>query len=222
MEILNPLQKELLDNFGLAPDSHLFYLTGGTALAAFYLRHRKSNDLDFFTAEENIIQPFSFSLEKELKERDFLIDRSRGLGSFVELAIKKGGKSTLIHLAQDSPFRFEPSKASNEFPKIKIDSLVDIASNKLLALFGRATLRDFIDVYFLVKEGYFTKEKLMGLSKEKDPGFDLYWLGVAFERINTFSANSADMLLLVKECEIGKLSEFFNSWRESISKDLLR
>ncbi|MBI5144835.1 MAG: nucleotidyl transferase AbiEii/AbiGii toxin family protein [Candidatus Omnitrophica bacterium] len=30
-----------------------FYLTGGTALAAYYLKHRYSEDLDFFS-EENV------------------------------------------------------------------------------------------------------------------------------------------------------------------------
>ncbi len=29
-----------------------FYLTGGTALAAFYLQHRYSEDLDFFSEKE--------------------------------------------------------------------------------------------------------------------------------------------------------------------------
>jgi predicted nucleotidyltransferase component of viral defense system len=29
-----------------------FYLTGGTALAAYYLRHRLSEDLDFFAEKE--------------------------------------------------------------------------------------------------------------------------------------------------------------------------
>jgi len=29
-----------------------FYLTGGTALAAFYLRHRHSEGLDFFSEKE--------------------------------------------------------------------------------------------------------------------------------------------------------------------------
>jgi len=54
-----------------------------------------------------------------------------------------------------------------------VDSLVDIASNKLLALFGRATLRDFIDIYFLIKKGFFTGEELIEKAKKKDPGFDL-------------------------------------------------
>ncbi|MBU0694334.1 MAG: nucleotidyl transferase AbiEii/AbiGii toxin family protein [Candidatus Omnitrophica bacterium] len=49
--VISQIQKAILDSFGQIPDSEYFYLTGGTALAYFYLKHRKSNDLDFFTAE---------------------------------------------------------------------------------------------------------------------------------------------------------------------------
>lgn len=220
MEVLSPLQKEILNEFAKVIESNLFYLTGGTALAAFYLNHRKSNDLDFFTDKEGVILPFSFRLEKALKDKNISIERLRGLHSFVELSAKRLDESTIIHIAQESPFRLEPPKESADYPGLKIDSLTDIASNKLLALFQRATLRDFVDIYFLIKENHFTAEKLMGLAKEKDPGFDLYWLGVAFERINLFSADVPDMLLLIKPCTLTELTDFFNGWREKISKEL--
>ena len=55
MQILTKLQEEMLKIFGSTQESNLFHLTGGTALAAFYLRHRLSKDLDFFTAEEEAI-----------------------------------------------------------------------------------------------------------------------------------------------------------------------
>lgn len=222
MEILSPLQKEILSEFANVPESDLFYLTGGTALAAFYLQHRKSNDLDFFTDKEGVILPFSFRLEKALKNKNISTERLRGLHSFVELSAKRIDEFTIIHLAQESPFRLEPPKESAAYPALKIDSLTDIASNKLLALFQRATLRDFIDVYFLIKENHFTAEKLMELAKEKDPGFDLYWLGVAFERINLFSTDEPDMLLLIKPSTLAELLVFFNNWRENITKELTK
>ncbi|MGB9612975.1 MAG: nucleotidyl transferase AbiEii/AbiGii toxin family protein [Candidatus Margulisiibacteriota bacterium] len=220
MEVLTQLQKEILNEFPKVSESGLFYLTGGTALAAFYLQHRKSNDLDFFTEKEDVILPFSFRLEENLKSKGTSIERLRGLHSFVELLVKKGTEMTVIHIAQEAPFRFEPPKEISEYSGLKIDSLTDIASNKLLALFQRATLRDFVDVYFLIKDNYFTKEKLMDLAREKDPGFDLYWFGVALERINFFKPNSAEMLLLIKPCTINELFIFFNNWREEISRDL--
>ncbi|MDP3956788.1 MAG: nucleotidyl transferase AbiEii/AbiGii toxin family protein, partial [bacterium] len=53
IEVLSKQQKDFLEEIGRIPylrDN--FYLTGGTALAAFYLRHRYSEDLDFFSEKE--------------------------------------------------------------------------------------------------------------------------------------------------------------------------
>jgi len=51
--ILSENQKKLLALIGENKEiSSNFYLTGGTALAEFYLKHRFSEDLDFFSQEE--------------------------------------------------------------------------------------------------------------------------------------------------------------------------
>jgi hypothetical protein len=92
---------------------------------------------------------------------------------------------------------------------------------ELWALFGRATLRDFVDIYFLVNKTKFLPEGLTGKAKIKDPGFDLYWLGVALERINTFKDDSPEMLLLVERADFKEMSDFFNQWRKKITKELL-
>lgn len=220
MEILSKIQKEALSLFSQAKESENFYLTGGTALAAFYLNHRRSNDLDFFTSVEELILPFSYQLEEILKSAHIGVERRRGFRSFAELLLTKGKETTIIHLAQDTPFRLEATREFPEYPGLKLDSLVDIAANKLLALFSRATLRDFIDVYFLVNKAKFTQGQLIKKSKIKDPGFDLYWLGVAFERINSFAEDSADMLLLAEPCQFKEIVNFFKQWREKISREL--
>lgn len=46
---LNSNQKKLLDFFATTSLIKKFYLTGGTALSFFYLHHRLSIDLDFFS-----------------------------------------------------------------------------------------------------------------------------------------------------------------------------
>ena len=55
--VLTPLQQQVLvalfDN-GLADRG--YYLTGGTALSAFYLQHRYSDDLDFFTRKRGLLE----------------------------------------------------------------------------------------------------------------------------------------------------------------------
>ena len=103
---------------------------------------------------------------------------------------------------------------------LKLFPLASDAANKLLALFGRATLRDFIDVYFLIQKKCRTAEELVNDAREKDPGLDLYWLGVAFERIKTYQQDAADMLLLLETVNIQHLQEFFSRWRETIVEKL--
>ena len=52
-EILTRKQKKFFDCVSRhARFQSLFYLTDGTALAAFYLRHRYSEDLDFFSEQD--------------------------------------------------------------------------------------------------------------------------------------------------------------------------
>jgi len=46
----------------------------------------------------------------------------------------------------------------------------ELAINKVLAVFGRAEARDFVDLSVLAKR--YGLESLMGRAVEKDPGFD--------------------------------------------------
>lgn len=48
---LAKLQRDTLTSFFEKPVSKVYFLTGGTALAGFYLFHRESIDLDLFTFE---------------------------------------------------------------------------------------------------------------------------------------------------------------------------
>lgn len=202
------------------PDNEAFYLTGGTALSAFFLKHRKSHDLDFFTSVEELILPFSHKFEAALIKENLRVERLRGFHSFVELSVSSTEGSSILHFALDSSFRFEEPFDSEEIPGLKVDSLIDMAVNKLLALFGRAALRDFIDVYFLTKE-HFSRKELLEKAAKKDLGFDLYWLGVAMERIDEFSDDSPDTHLLTRKCSMTELRGFFGTWRKEIAKDIM-
>ena len=69
MDVLNKPQKDFLELF--KQNNFLvkkFYLTGGTALAAFYLYHRYSEDIDFFSEEEVDLLPIDAFL-KNIKNK---------------------------------------------------------------------------------------------------------------------------------------------------------
>ena len=195
MEILNTIQKEALGLFAKISDSGHFYLTGGTALSYFYLRHRKSNDLDLFTVTEELILPLSHTLEETLKDKKMMVRRQRGMHSFVELLIEQNNEKTVIHLACDSPYRIGELKTFPEYPNLKVDNLIDISTNKLLALFGRAALRDFIDIYEIEKQKDLAIENFESEIIEKTKFM------LRFEKYRTNFADKLKNMPLVMEIE---------------------
>jgi hypothetical protein len=61
--LLTPIQRAFLPVVASLPDQEQFYLAGGTALAEFYLGHRLSFGLTWFTAESDLILTFSQRVE---------------------------------------------------------------------------------------------------------------------------------------------------------------
>ena len=55
---------------------------------------------------------------------------------------------------------------------------------------------------------------------QKDPGFDLYWFGIAMERINDFTDDSPDLHLLARSCTMNDLKAFFRNWKKGILKEI--
>jgi len=179
--LLTPGQVAILKAFVEIPDSHHFFLTGGTALAEFYLGHRRSFDLDLFAGEGGLVYHFSRLLENRLPAAGLEVQPVRRLESFAEFIIKAGGEEVRVQLAYDSPLRFTPPEKTSLG---KVNDFTDLAVDKLLAFFGRAEPRDTVDLFFLLKE--VKLEELMELAPKKDPGFDPYWLARAFQRVQDF------------------------------------
>ncbi|MGD2085485.1 MAG: nucleotidyl transferase AbiEii/AbiGii toxin family protein [Candidatus Aminicenantes bacterium] len=201
--ILTPLQREVLAFFSKIKDSTYFLLTGGSALAEFYLGHRKSFDLDMFTSEKELILPFSRILEEEMKKQ-FSVTVTRRFETFVEYEIGMEKESIKLQLAYESPFRFE---LPIESPMgVRINNYKDLTTDKFLAFFQRAEPRDAIDLFFILKsEDFWT---LTQQAAQKDPGFDLYWMAVALSRVIEFPDNiqrwPVEMVLEVKIQDLKK------------------
>jgi predicted nucleotidyltransferase component of viral defense system len=63
-EFLTPLQRAFLKHFFATPLGQRFFLTGGTALAAFHLHHRLSDDLDLFTLDDDALTEVDHQIEE--------------------------------------------------------------------------------------------------------------------------------------------------------------
>lgn len=210
--IITELQREILHVFATVPDAGSFYLCGGTALADFFLAHRKSFDLDFFTAEEGLTLPFSRILEDVLQQ-SLSVNAVRRLESFVELEVGTGEDSTRVQLAYDSPYRFgEPLDSDLE---VKVNDYQDLVVDKLLAFFGRAEPRDAIDLFFILQ----TEDiwELIRSAEVKDPGFDIYWLAVAFGKTRDFPDDILRWPVeMIRDVDARQLKEQFLGLAEEI------
>jgi hypothetical protein len=180
--ILSNFQYTFLKLFGGLPDQEYFYLTGGTALAEYYLGHRLSFDLDLFTSETDLILPFSYRVEQAAHAAGFHMTVMRRFASFVEFQVSRGEDILKVDIALGSPFRLAPTELGDA--GVMINDFQDIQADKTLAFFGRAEPRDAIDLYFLLQNTRF--DDLAELAHKKDTGFDLYWFAVALNRAEKF------------------------------------
>jgi len=180
--ILSEFQLAVLRYIARLPDQERFYLTGGTALAEYYLGHRLSYDLDLFTSEADLILPFSYRVEQAAESSNLQVTIVRRFASLVEFQVSQGTNTIKVDLAMDSPFRFAPSERGDA--GVMVNDYQDLQADKTLAFFGRAEPRDAVDLYFLLQTTSF--EDLAELARKKDSGFDFYWFAVALNRVAKF------------------------------------
>lgn len=67
-----------------------FYLTGGTALSRFYLDHRYSDDLDFFTHEVNAFGDGVRMIVAALADRFSAVDAEADSREFKRIRVHRG------------------------------------------------------------------------------------------------------------------------------------
>lgn len=204
-------QKIILDQ--VKKDSFLtsrFYFTGGTALSSFYLNHRFSDDLDFFSEEKfdnQIIltlmhdwaENFNFTFETRLMEVVYIFD----------LKFKDGTRLKIDF----GYYPFKRVEAGVKLDSLEIDSEFDIAINKLLTVSQRSDVKDFVDLYFLLK-----KYSLWDLIEGKKVKFNIktepFILGADFLKVEDFE----QMPQMIKPLTIEKLRVFFRQKAKAISR----
>lgn len=194
---ITPLQKRVLELFRKSPLSKKFYWTGGTVLAFFYLHHRKSKNLDFFSDSpinyDEIIK-FIRTLKKELKLKEL---REKKIFDRWEFILKNKEELRLEFVYYEHP-KLKPRK---KWEGVFIDSFEDIAANKVMAFFDRNDPKDLVDLYFLLTKGDYKINRLLKLVEKK--------FGVKLEKGSVWSEafKSLENLDELKPLIIGKPKE---------------
>jgi predicted nucleotidyltransferase component of viral defense system len=181
--ILSENQKKLLKLLSIEKSicAH-FYLTGGTALAEFYLHHRLSEDLDFFSEQEFDPQSISVILKKIQKS-----------ASIKKIEYQQSFNRNLFFLYTDTDiikteftyFPFTRIEQKQKIGELFIDSLIDIATNKIFTIYQNPRSRDFIDLYAILKHNSaLTIDSLIDHAQIKfDNHIDVIQLGAQYLKV---------------------------------------
>jgi len=214
---LSVAQQNILD--ALASNQVIFnnfYLTGGTALAEFYLHHRFSEDLDFFSEHEvdqlAIQTVFKIISHKtHIKKIDFEQSFNRNL-FFLHLPHE-------IIKTEFTYFPFLPIAQKHIKGKLTIDSLLDIAVNKIFTIYQKPRLRDFIDLYCIIQKEQYSLNDLIRKAQIKfDWHVDPVQLGSQLLKVSELK----DAPRMIKKINMLAISKFFMNVSRSLQGDILQ
>jgi predicted nucleotidyltransferase component of viral defense system len=172
-----------------------FYLAGGTALAL-QIGHRTSVDFDFYTEKKFD----SRKLREEFDKRFKKVQEIYIAEDTLELNVDGVGMSFFRY-----PYKL--IRTCQEINGINLASKEDIAAMKIISISQRGRRRDFIDIYFLIKEFGFAQ--IIQFVKEKYPMFNIY---VGLQGLTYFKDADEDpekgRFKLLKEVKWAEIKKF--------------
>ncbi len=192
-----------------------FYLSGGTALSSWYLHHRESFDLDFFTCRlfdyERIIHWVKANREA-IGYMLVHIDEDFG---FLTITFRYPDDTFLkIDFNRYTDIRL---KKGLVWRGIEIDSLYDIAVNKIETIFSAPRARDYVDLYCILQQYPLSLKDLMQRVGEKfSEPVDALQLAKNFLKVIEYT----DLPTMLIPFARHQMDEFFASLARSLKKDV--
>lgn len=211
--ILTNIQKKALNVVFNEPKLSDFYLSGGTALAAYYFQHRISDDLDFFTAiepDKQFLHIFAERLKTIVGASSYRFehpyDRNIFLFSIADSELK----------IEFTYYPFQQLEAPAIYSGIRVDSLRDIAANKIITLIDRFDPKDFVDLFFILKQKTLDEARC-DMEKKFNFTIEALTLGSEFAKAQRIEALPKMIKPLTKE----ELKIFFAELAKTLHKEVL-
>ncbi|MFA5788675.1 MAG: nucleotidyl transferase AbiEii/AbiGii toxin family protein [Candidatus Gracilibacteria bacterium] len=193
-----------------------FYLSGGTALAGFYLFHRYSEDLDFFS--ENEVDPMQINIFFKSIQKTFGIKKIDYEQSYNRNLFFLHFDDEILKM-EFTYYPFPRVKKGQQKFGITIDSLLDIATNKLFTIYQRCKARDYIDLYCICKKEKLSISDLIKTAKIKfDWHIDPIQLGTQFIK----ATEAKDYPRMTQDLDKKTWQDFFIEEAEKLAPDILK
>lgn len=175
-ENLYPLQNGVLSI--VRKSGTPFFLTGGTALSRHYTHHRYSDDLDFFVIDDpnysDYVNTLLQLLTKAEPENRITLERTNISRSkdYTRIFVIDSGNTDIelkIDLINDVAAHY--GRITSDPVLGRIDSIRNILSNKLTALF-RNEPKDVTDIHVIAKKYGFNWKEIVLEAKSKEAGIE--------------------------------------------------
>lgn len=192
-----------------------FYLTGGTVLSAFYYHHRESEDIDLFSPTPFDQQFVRSWMKKQQDTHGWkLTYRQVFERQTYEISWKNhAGKIEFVHY--DFPTLVKSSRAYEGFV---IDSLGDIATNKLLTISQRTTTKDFVDLYYLLQKDFTWWDLMRSVEKKFGIEIDKIYLASLLTKVDELDT----LPIMKKNLSLDTLKKFFRKQAVLLAKPLVK
>lgn len=215
--ILTPQQIQALRLIAGTQLAKRFYFSGGTALAYYYLQHRLSEDLDFFNLEEfdpQVIAVALKSLQPQLRFLSFDFQSSFNRNLF----FLKFENDCILKL-EFTYYPFTQIEPPTQKDGLLVDSVIDIATNKLFTISQKPRGRDYFDLFCIIKKYGYQMDKLRMLAKQKfDWDVDPLQLASRLYEID----QHIDDPILTQTVGKSELTDFFQSEAVRFKKQILK
>lgn len=211
-EILTDIQEKIIKAVAEEPKMADFYLSGGTALAACYFQHRISDDLDFFVFNEPdkiFLHGFAEKLKTIVSADSMRFERLYDRNQFFFIVRNEESK------VEFTKYPFEQLEKQIVCKNIKVDSLRDIAANKLMALLDRFDPKDFIDLYFVL-QNFNLQETRKDVERKFGIKVDNIFLGGELAKVKNIEA----LPKMLKPLSIKELKKIFSKLAEELAPQI--
>lgn len=191
-----------------------FYFTGGTALASIYLHHRLSEDLDFLSPEKfdtlailNLITEWSRKHHFEIDSEENEVVRI----FFLEFPDKEKLKVDFGY------YPYKRLKKGQFAGSVEVDSLLDIAVNKLQTIHQRSDVKDFVDLYFLLKQ-FTVWDLIEGVRIKFGIELDPYTIAADYLKIERFE----DLPKMLVPLNLKDLQDFYREKAKELGMSVVK
>lgn len=203
--ILTPFQKLIFE--AICKEKFItenFWFSGGTALSEFYLKHRYSEDFDFFTDKEVRLKEIKTRMDEMLKGLGMKSVEYRTIQSSRVFFLKSGQREVVK--TDFNLMSFPKFGQMKTYKNLRIESLLDIALSKIDTILTRNKARDFVDFYFIQKESSFDLDTLLEKVEERDSSkIDPLYLASCFLKIERLK----DYPKMIKKLSKEEMVAFF-------------